>query len=85
VTLAVHPNPFRDTAQLTLRGAPAGRVEIVDAAGRLVRRFAATGSAGEQRIVWDGRDEAGRSVPPGAYFVRAGAPVQGRAVIIRLR
>ncbi len=86
VSLAVRPNPSQDTAHLTLRGALGNRVEIVDAAGRLVRSFSTAGRAAqEQCIVWDGRDDAGRLVAPGVYFVRTGTPMQGRAGIVRLR
>lgn len=86
VALTIHPNPFRDTVHLTLRGEVGPRVEILDAAGRLVRGFSTAGhSAQEQRFVWDGRDDAGRLVAPGVYFVRTGTPVEGRAVLIRLR
>ena len=86
MALTIHPNPFRDTVHLTLRGEVGPRVEILDAAGRLVRGFSTAGhSAQEQRFVWDGRDDAGRLVAPGVYFVRTGTPVEGRAVLIRLR
>ncbi|MBD3348305.1 MAG: M20/M25/M40 family metallo-hydrolase [Candidatus Eisenbacteria bacterium] len=47
-------------------------IAIYDCAGRLVRRIR-TGSAdaGEYTAVWDGRDDAGRAVGSGVYFVRA--------------
>jgi hypothetical protein len=43
----------------------ASRLEILDVAGRTVRRF-----SGRTEIVWDGADVAGRMLPPGAYFLR---------------
>jgi hypothetical protein len=86
VLLAAYPNPFRDNVRLTMNGAPAGRLEIVDASGRLVRAFdAARQGAGGASFEWDGRDNVGRPVPPGAYFARTGTPLQGRAILIRLR
>jgi hypothetical protein len=40
-----------------------------DARGRRIRRYGLEGpGAGPQTIVWDGRDENGRAVPPGMYF-----------------
>ncbi len=62
--LVAAPNPFR--RELRLRPARAGRVFVLDASGRAVRSFAP--EPGEVR--WDGRDAAGRSTPPGLYFVR---------------
>ncbi len=86
VPLIVSPNPFRDTVRLTLRAAPAGRLQILDAAGRLVRGFAGAGAgAGQAQFIWDGCDAAGRPVPPGAYFARTGMPRESGALIIRLR
>jgi len=46
-------------------------VEIVDARGRLLRRLPID-TGGE--VVWDGRDERGRSVGAGVCFVRAVSP-----------
>ena len=48
------------------------RLCIYDAAGRLVRdfseRLSATGNP--TSLTWDGRDDAGRAVPSGIYFVK---------------
>jgi hypothetical protein len=78
----VCPNPVSGSglaagsgSQVTLRFALArsmqGELALFDAAGRL-RRVLATGelSAGEHRIAWDGRDDAGRAVAAGRYFLR---------------
>ncbi len=47
------------------------RLEIVDVAGRVVRRFAPLPSAsGRHELSWDGRDDGGASAAPGTYFVR---------------
>jgi flagellar basal-body rod modification protein FlgD len=43
-------------------------VSIVNASGELVRQLdAGARSAGDQAIVWDGKDGAGRKLPPGEY------------------
>jgi hypothetical protein len=68
-SLDVWPNPFCNRVQI--RYGLAGelpRLTIYDAAGRLVRRLPAARVA-----TWDGRDERGRSLPPGAYFIEARA------------
>jgi hypothetical protein len=44
-------------------------VTIYDLLGRRLSHVAARGSAGENRLTWNGRDYAGRAVPPGIYLV----------------
>jgi hypothetical protein len=68
------PNPSRGEVALAIETFEAGavRLEIVDAAGRLVRHaeLAAAG-AGVLHWAWDGRDDRGRATPAGFYRVRA--------------
>jgi len=56
-------------------GPPMGQVrfEIYDVRGRLVRRITVPPASGAAfaRAVWDGRDESGRHVSSGRYWVRA--------------
>jgi hypothetical protein len=49
------------------------RVAIHDAAGRCVRRLEARAVPPRSRLLWDGRDERGRRVARGVYFVRVDA------------
>jgi hypothetical protein len=44
----------------------AGRVQVLDASGRLVRELATDGGT----LHWDGRDARGTSSAAGVYFVR---------------
>jgi hypothetical protein len=47
------------------------RVSIYDASGRTVKTLAGGVMApGVQSVTWDGRDESGQQVAPGAYFAR---------------
>jgi hypothetical protein len=67
------PNPFASGTRIGATFTAAGPIEVVvlDAGGRLVRRLAAgTITPGSHEWTWDGRDEAGREQPSGAYFVR---------------
>jgi hypothetical protein len=66
--LEVIPNPFRRTAMVFLRHGSTRSLQVRDATGRRVRelRPSESGSA-----VWDGRDQDGRRLPAGAYFVEA--------------
>jgi len=74
------PNPSRGQVALSLEVYDGGPVtlEIVDAAGRLVRRaeLAAMGP-GARTWTWDGRDATGRQTPAGYYRVRAMGPSGG--------
>ena len=71
--LAPFPNPFNPSTRLRYELVRPGRVEIdiLDAAGRRLRRLLATSlPAGPGFVTWDGRDEAGRSLPSGVYLAR---------------
>ncbi len=71
------PNPFSKQVQiaLTLPGSGMSRVRVYDPASRLVRTvFEGVADAGDLNLSWDGRDQRGERVAPGAYFVRLDAP-----------
>jgi hypothetical protein len=65
--LTATPSPFGGSVALSRAGAALGTLTIHDVGGRLVRRIR-SGAASE--VVWDGRDEEGRLLPGGVYFVR---------------
>jgi hypothetical protein len=69
------PNPFSERTGIAFQLDRAGAVDLVvyDVGGRVVRRLLAGERlpAGPHEIVWDGRDERGRSAASGVYFVRA--------------
>ena len=67
-----YPNPSRvgDPVRIPVELVNAGvaRVDVVDAAGHLVRRLDLQALApGHQEVGWDGRNDAGRAVAPGPY------------------
>jgi hypothetical protein len=69
------PNPLRGSATLRLALPRGGRVSaaVFDQQGRRVRALLdAALPAGEHPLVWDGRDDAGRPVASGLYFVQVG-------------
>lgn len=71
--LRAEPNPFNPATVLRFDLPTRQRAELViyDFRGRRVRTLLdARLSAGEQTIRWDGRDEAGRSLPSGVYLAR---------------
>jgi hypothetical protein len=66
-------------------GSPA-RLEVHDVTGRRVRTLGTGLTLGRARIVWDGRDDAGRAVAAGIYFVRLEVGESGfvrRVVLVR--
>ncbi|MCA9753558.1 MAG: T9SS type A sorting domain-containing protein [Gemmatimonadetes bacterium] len=76
LAIQASPNPARGAIRLSLSGTVAHEsvFSIYDVQGRLVRRLASThATALSPTATWDGRNEAGRFVPAGAYFVRATA------------
>jgi hypothetical protein len=81
LALAVAPNPARGscTFRLNLPSAGLARVQVVDAAGRLVRRLPETWRpAGSYALAWDGRDDSGSPVRAGVYFAQLNAAGQSR-------
>ncbi len=72
--LPAYPNPTRDGAWIRWEksvSAPVN-VEIITVSGRRVwSRQAAPGQSTAGELWWDGKDDAGRKLPSGAYFVRA--------------
>lgn len=71
--LGVYPNPTRAGAVVRLsRGAdPGARVEVVDAAGRIVARLVPQSSPdGTSVCAWSGQRVDGRGAAPGVYQVR---------------
>lgn len=73
VALRVGPNPARGecTVAFTLPRASAAEVSVLDPGGRRVRTLSrGWRGPGEHAIAWDGRDERGRVLPGGVYWVR---------------
>ena len=85
IALSAHPNPFNphSTLTLTLDAAGPARIVLYDAAGRRVRALLdGLCVAGENRVVWDGRDDAGQPAASGVYLARASA--EGSTAVRRL-
>ncbi len=74
--IALHanfPNPFREATTLAYDLPAPTQVDmtIYNILGAEVRHLVSqTQPAGQQQVVWDGTDEAGRRVSAGVYFVR---------------
>lgn len=67
------PNPFAEAVglQLSLRAAGPATVAVFDVAGRRVRTLVqGVQPAGTRVVTWDGRDDSGIRMAPGAYLVR---------------
>ena len=67
------PNPTAGAVQFRFALPMPGvaRLSVLDVAGRRVRDISMPrASAGEHNVRWDGRDDAGRELSPGLYFVR---------------
>jgi hypothetical protein len=63
-----------------VEGAKQLRIEIFDLAGRRLRDLSVERlrPSGAHRVLWDGRDGAGRLVPPGVYAVRLALTTDAR-------
>jgi hypothetical protein len=79
------PNPLRGstTLRLALPRETVVTLAVFDQQGRRVRTLlAGPQAAGEYAVTWDGRDDGGRAVASGIYFVRGTA--EGRAFTRRV-
>ncbi|MEO0077382.1 MAG: M14 family zinc carboxypeptidase [candidate division WOR-3 bacterium] len=86
--IQVGPNPAHGRAAVRYQlGRPgAVRLEVIDAAGKLVRRLeSGTKEPGDYSAVWDGRDEQGRRVAAGVYYCRLSADRVQTARLVSLR
>lgn len=86
---APRPNPFLDETRVEVllhRPGPA-RLEVVDVSGRVVRTlFDTEQAAGTTQASWNGRDDRGRNVVGGVYFVRLvteGSRVSKKVTLVR--
>ena len=76
--LKVHPNPFTTTThiKLTLPSSefrvPSSELRIYNVSGRLVKNLSLGAGhwALETTVVWNGRDNAGKEVKSGIYYIR---------------
>lgn len=85
LTLMASPNPTGGTAGVELLMPVAGEahVGVYDVRGALVRALAwGWVGPGSHSLSWDGRDDAGRSVGSGVYFLKARA--LGRSSVRKL-
>jgi hypothetical protein len=84
--LAASPNPSSGPVEILYRVRDGRRVDlaIYDASGRLVRSIdPGTVREGIQAATWDRRDDSGRDVAAGTYFIRLAGP-NGYGVMERL-
>ena len=85
LTFAPNPTAGRTAVTFALAEASDVEAEVLDVLGRRVRTLASgPATAGEQRLLWDGRDAAGHRVAPGVHSVRvrAGGAVRARRLTV---
>jgi len=85
--LRVAPNPFnpRTAVSFHLDRSGATRLTVLDITGRKVAQLLNRSlSAGEHRVVWDGRTESGRSAASGVYvmLLESGSQRWSRRVVL---
>ncbi len=72
---ALCPNPFTRITEIRYQITDLDKtkdisLKIYDAAGRLVKQFNDLTIQPFNQVIWDGKDDIGRRVPAGVYFVR---------------
>ncbi len=81
------PNPFNPTIDIVFSQSRAGftTLDVHDIRGNLVRNLLNDYlEAGSHALVWNGRDDQGRAMPSGVYFVRVamGSDIRTRKIIL---
>jgi hypothetical protein len=81
------PNPFNPETEIRFELAKTShvRITVYDLMGRrVVQLFDEVRGAGQNMVTWRGRDERGRAVPSGAYYIRleASGSVDTRKVML---
>ena len=89
-SLASRPNPFLGSTDISLYldSGRSGSLRVYDTHGRLVSRvFEGPLSAGAHSFEWNGRDDKGREVPSGVYFLKfdGGTKSLSRKVVLLRR
>ncbi len=85
--LKTFPNPFNPEATIRFELARDTQVTLraYDAQGRVVRTILSGYlAAGPRQVRWDGRDDSGRSLPSGTYFLRLQAGLDSRSSTVTL-
>ena len=87
LSLVLAPNPAKDAVTLayaTVAGKP-WHVDVLDLAGRRVRALGqGTGEGSTHRTLWDARDQHGKRLRPGVYWVRlrSGGDTAVRRIVV---
>ena len=73
--LDVYPNPFSEKIEIKFsvgRSAKSVELKIYDVTGQLIRDFSINQLTNQlvNKIIWDGRDDAGEKVSSGIYFLK---------------
>lgn len=86
--LLAGPNPVVESLRIRYIVPPSltSRLTLYDAEGRVVRSFDVCGScSGWREIDWDGKNDAGRKVASGSYWLRLWTPRETRTLqVIRI-
>ena len=78
---AAYPNPFNPNVTIPFSLAEAQRVRmtVYDIRGRSVRTLTdQVFGAGDQQVSWNGRDDAGRSLSSGVYFLKYNSDLESQ-------
>jgi hypothetical protein len=82
-----YPNPFTATTTVYFpgmgHGAECTELSIFDVAGRRVRDFILYPSSFILGVTWHGRDDDGKVLPPGIYFLKLNGKPVGKVVKVR--
>jgi hypothetical protein len=81
IRFAALSNPSRTSAHFVISGITGPvRLDVLDAQGRVIRSYDRVAPGGTWSLVWEGRDQLGRSAPAGMYLARLRARTAEKTV-----
>jgi len=82
-----YPNPFNPETviRFSLKEAAPVRITIYNVKGQAIRQLVQDNlAAGNHRVIWNGKDNNGRSVSSGVYLYRMETPAYSRTLKMML-
>ncbi len=88
ISFSVFPNPFQNRVNFKIQGKVPKRIDICDISGQLIKSFFQPSHNNEtvENISWDSKDETGKLVPAGVYFIKiTSAPTNNILKLLLIR
>jgi len=82
-SITIFPNPFKDKLNIRYQTTEKNNVnlKIYDVTGRLIKQFNHLTNSAVNQVIWNGKDDHGRAVSQGVYFVQVENLIRGKSSV----